>query len=622
MKINKLPSEIFNRIAAGEVVESPASIVKELVENSIDAGATEISVSVRGGGIDYIRIADNGSGIEFDDLPTAFLPHATSKIGTLDDLDTIGTLGFRGEALPSIAAVADVTMLSRSQNSDIGGKIVYTGGRLTAHEECGTKLGTTVTVERLFERIPARKKFLNKPSREETKIFTLIERLVLANPTVIFKYDSESKHFSSSGEGLQNAVYAVYGNTVLDNTVVVGLEDLPITINGYTCLPTFTKPSKNYQNIIINGRYVESPDITYAVYSVYAPYLMKRQYPLFVLHITMPYDMVDVNVHPSKMQVKFADTVKVKSLVAQAIKNAVAPKLTDVKKLTEENFTNVTPPPEYGKSHTLRSFFDIALPTQSLDKENEKYEDSADMHVAAVDAEAPDSDIFDIGLTDKPVSANDTTAYSGYSDIYKPAADFSDARPFAPTECKYVGKLFNTYLVLERDELCYFIDQHAAHEKLLYDRLLRDYEQKRLRTQPLILPFVFDVSVQDAELITENLDLFENCGFGVAPFGEYTFTLSHVPYECVGIDLQSFVSDLLLLVNSREKSPMALKERLMQAACKSAVKGEIDDLSQSEIDALLAEMTARNITMFCPHGRPIVVCFSKKEIEKWFKRIV
>ena len=603
MKINRLPSEIFNRIAAGEVVESPASIVKELAENAIDAGATEVSVSILGGGIDKISVTDNGCGIDFEDMPTAFMPHATSKIKSLDDLDIIGTLGFRGEALPSIASVADVTMTSRTESSDIGGKIVYKGGKLISHDECGTSLGTTVTVENLFALIPARKKFLNKPSKEETKIFTLIEHLVLANPDIVFKFDSETKHFSSPGEGLKSAVFAVYGDTVLKNTVEVNITDTPISVTGFTCLPTFTKPSRNYQNIIINGRYVESADIQYAVYSVYSSYLMKRQYPLFVLHITMPFDMVDVNVHPSKMQVKFADTVKVKSVVARGVKNAVMPRLTDPKKL---DLSDDFPPDrgeEYGQSsHSLfKSFFET-VPVPPIVKTN---------------VSEPSQQIED----DNAITPQ-TIPQQQYSDVFSSAADFSQRPLFKPAECTSIGKLFNTYLILERDDRCYFIDQHAAHEKLLYDRLLKKYEENRLQTQPLMIPFVFDVSAADAELLIENTELLEDCGFGISPFGECTFTLSYLPYECVGIDLQLFVADLLMLVSSREKSPMVLKERLMQAACKAAVKGEIDDLSQSEINALLDEMTEQGITLFCPHGRPIVVSFSKKEIEKWFKRIV
>ncbi|MDE5593227.1 MAG: DNA mismatch repair endonuclease MutL [Clostridiales bacterium] len=612
MKINKLPSEIFNRIAAGEVVESPASIVKELAENAIDAGATEICVSVRGGGIDKISITDNGCGIDYDDMPTAFLPHATSKIKNLDDLDTISTLGFRGEALPSIGAVADVTMISRTADSEIGGKIVYKGGKLISHEECGTSLGTTVTVENLFAHIPARKKFLNKPSREETKIFTLIEHLVMSNPNIVFKFDSETKHFSSPGEGLKSAVFAVYGDSVLKNTVEVSLNETPITVTGFTCLPTYTKPSRNYQNIIINGRYVESVDIQYAVYSVYSAYLMKRQYPLFVLHITMPYDMVDVNVHPSKMQVKFADTTKIKSIVARAVKNAVMPRLTEPKKLDliVDDFKS-DGDEQYGKpSHSLFKSLFQSVPAQPTAAQAAEYGSITPIE------ENADSEIVD-NNTDSAQPAE------AYSDIYTPAADFTQKQQiFAPAECKCIGKLFNTYLILERGEQCYFIDQHAAHEKILYDKLLKKYEEKRLQTQPLMIPFVFDVSAADAELLSENTELLEDCGFGISPFGEYTFTLSYLPYECVGIDLQLFVSDMLMLINSREKSPMILKERLMQAACKAAVKGEIDDLSQSEIDALLAEMTARNVTLFCPHGRPIVIGFTKKEIEKWFKRIV
>ncbi len=408
MKINKLPSEIYNRIAAGEVVESPASIVKELVENAVDAGATEISVSVKGGGIDFIRVTDNGGGIAFEDMPTAFLPHATSKIGSLDDLETIGTLGFRGEALPSIAAVADVTMISRTEDSEVGGKIAFVGGKTTEYDSYGAKLGTSVTVENLFARIPARKKFLNKPSREETKIFTLIERMVLSNPNIVFKFDSESKHFSSAGEGLESAVFAVYGDAVLKNTVKVELEESPVTVSGFTCVPSFTKPSKNYQNIIINGRYVESADVSYAVYSVYAQYLMKRQYPLFVLHITMPFDMVDVNVHPSKMQVKFADTVKIKSIVARAVRNAVEPRLTDVKKLHDDDF-GIRPtfeePPQFGKAHTLRSFFDITPPP--VKPEPQTFDD--------------DIGLADFGFGEDPVRGQ--AAATVYKDVYEAVGD-------------------------------------------------------------------------------------------------------------------------------------------------------------------------------------------------------
>lgn len=610
MKINKLNSEIFNRIAAGEVVESPASIVKELTENAIDAGATEISVSVKGGGIDYIRITDNGCGIDFEELPTAFLPHATSKIRSLDDLDTISTLGFRGEALPSIAAVADVTMISATAEREIGGKVAYENGRLVCHEECGAKKGTVITVTDLFKNIPARKKFLNKPSREETKIFTLIEHLVLANPDIVFKFDSETKNFQSPGEGLESAVFAVYGDTVLKNTVKASLSEPPMSVEGFTCLPTFTKPSKNYQNIIINGRYVESQDIQYAVYSVYAPYLMKRQYPLFVLHLNMPYDMVDVNVHPSKLQVKFADTVKVKSLVAKAVKNAVFPKLTAAKPLNDEDFGFEEKTVEFGKAHTLRSFFDITPPQNNVDATENAPASNIDF---AVPAEQ---------IADGNISQSEQAPQVHYLDLQTESPKEQAVEAFEPTACEYVGKLFNTYLILERGDNCYFIDQHAAHEKILYDKLLRGYESKRLQTQPLMIPFVFDVSAADAELINENIELFADCGFGISPFGDYTFTLSYLPYECSGIDFRSFVSDLLLIVKSGEKSPMAKKERLMQSACKAAVKGEIDDLSQSEIEALLAEMSALNITLFCPHGRPIAVCFSKKEIEKWFKRIV
>lgn len=332
-KINLLDSSVFNRIAAGEVVERPCSIVKELIENSVDAEASIISVEIKNGGLDFIKITDNGYGLEKDDLEKAFLPHATSKIKNLDDLNSIMTLGFRGEALTSIASVAKVTMVSKTAVNDLGNYIIIENGAIIEKGECGCPLGTSVTVENLFKNIPARAKFLSKPSAEEAIITDTVSRLIITNYSKSIKYTSNNKIiYQSVGDNLKNAIYAVYGKSFTDNLVPIEYVMSDITLRGFINKPYFTKPNRTYQTLIVNGRYVVNSDVSYCVYNCYQNYLMKRQFPIFIMELNVPPDMIDVNVHPNKLEIKFADGASIKRVIYNTVKN----KLTELTSVPKE----------------------------------------------------------------------------------------------------------------------------------------------------------------------------------------------------------------------------------------------------------------------------------------------
>ena len=336
-KIKLLDKSVYNRIAAGEVVERPLSIVKELVENSIDAGATAISVAIEDGGMKKISVSDNGSGILPEDVPTAFMAHATSKIATAADLDGIATLGFRGEALPSIAAVSCVKMNTRVPGSETGFTYCVDNGEVTDAGACGCPFGTSVTVTHLFDKIPARKKFLDKQSKEESAITGTMEKLILANANVSFKYTVNGKVvYSSAGQGVENAIYAVYGKEFFDGLIKTENSEFGITLHGYVCKPSASKHTKGYQTLIVNGRYVISDEVSYWIYGCYMNYLMKRQYPAYVLYLDMPFDLVDVNVHPNKLEIKFADDGIVKKVIVDAVKKKVLSTLMSPAGFAEE----------------------------------------------------------------------------------------------------------------------------------------------------------------------------------------------------------------------------------------------------------------------------------------------
>ena len=643
--INILDKTIFNRIAAGEVVEKPASVVKELVENSIDAKSTNITIEVEGGGIKKIRVTDNGCGMDIDNLPKAFLPHATSKISCLDDLDKIGTLGFRGEALSSIASVANITAVSKVKERESGAKIIINGGEVESVAETGCVDGTSITIENLFYNVPARAKFLRKPKTEENEITNLVSRLILANPNISIKYVADGKTiYHSTATGLKDAIYTVYGASVVENLVPIDYTyQNIIKVDGYIGIPSFTKPNRTYQTIIINGRYVNNKTISTAIFNAYEPYIMKSCFPFFVVSMTIPLDKVDVNVHPNKLDVKFENNNLIFGAFYTPINEVLLNLSSKIRKYESEekeepdtssqtvNFNNL---------HTL----DNNIGSQFNNNESQEKVDT--VKYATIEDNEPSSQLIDNSFkseTEQNIAQSINSFLSNkefefevntneisqnminratQEHIFK-QSDMFDDRKVDLASLKIVGTCFNTYIIVENNDSIFFIDQHAGHERLLYDKFKASFEKDDLAVQSLLVPYVLNTNYLESNFINNNIDVFKSLGFDIEPFGINSFKVSSVPVLLKDISLYQFFNEVLQDVNKNlnlTKSDI-LKEYLERSACRSAVKAN-DILSKQEIEILLNMLNQNNQILQCPHGRPVIIEITDKEIEKWFKRIV
>ncbi len=629
-EINVLDKAVFNRIAAGEVVDRPCSIVKELVENSIDAGAKSISIAIKNGGIDFIRVSDNGKGIAKDDVKTAFLPHATSKIRSVDDLDGIGTLGFRGEALPSIASVAKVTMLTRRPNDDIGCQYVIDNGVDCDYGEMGAPIGTTVTVEGLFDRIPARRKFLAKVATEERAITDLVSKFILSNYFVSFTYMVNDKIvYTSNGFGLEDAIKTVYGESFLQNMIEINSTMSDMVLCGYVGKPSFSKHSRAYQTLIVNGRYVLNDEIAYTIFGCYSKYLMSRQYPVYVLHLNLPYDLVDVNVHPGKLQIKFAIPALVKKIIVDAISEQVMTAVTIPKNIVDDTFFSKAT--DSTTSSQVRFF-------ETVERENDVQSALTKIHKSDLDKNSASTNVTSsvLGDIDEPISvkirsrqfeASPAKLSAPEDDVFSDVLDsvfVAQEKIEMPVSARIVGKIFNTYILVEKESSLYLIDQHAAHEKLLFDKYVSEFENGVVSIQKMLLPYEFTVSPEESVYLIDRLGELLSLGFEITQSRTpHTFLLQSTPLCCVGLNVKNFIYDFISgRKGSRyEMMPTDFRSSLMQVACKAAVKGD-EDLSDMQIESLLKQMSINMKELFCPHGRPAVIKISKNEIEKWFKRIV
>lgn len=658
MRINCLEPRIFNKIAAGEVVERPASIVKELVENSIDAGASIITIRIENGGISKINITDNGCGIHFDDLKTAFLPHATSKIKDEDDLFGIKTLGFRGEALASISAVSEVVLQSKEPTAEIGGRIEISGGVVTKNpQETGCADGTDITISNLFFNVPARAKFLKKPKTEESEITSLIAKLILANPMISFKYIVDGKiKYLSSGKGIKDALFVVHGKEAVENTVAVDVDFGYIKIYGYIGTPSISKPNRTYQTIIINNRVVENLTISTAVQNAYGEMLMKKQYPLFALYVDLDYTKVDVNVHPNKKEVRFENNsdiyVKVYEAVNRSLNNLDCTKLITIEEEKQEEkptqtFT-YTAPKEVNLETPKR--VEISTPrTSSYSYGGGGYSYSPkpkEEPVKIVDYSKVNDDLNKMSQEEIQRATNIINAMGVMKDEENVSAltdgvrvgsrlleeltrKMDDDEQLSISDnlnrpaVKIVGVLFNTYIVVEQADMVYFIDQHAGHERLLFDRLIKEIKKNDVDVQNLLVPYVFTVNPQEKEYLDTILPNLEAMGFSLDEFGNKTYRVLSVPYILSSVNLKDFFNNILSDIKSLKVIELKdiLRDKLASLACKSAVKGG-DTLEQDEVEKLLNAFATGGNRLLCPHGRPIVVALPQKEMEKWFKRIV
>lgn len=632
MKINLLSADVYNKIAAGEVVDRPYSVVKELVENAIDAGATQITVEIEKGGKKRIRVTDNGGGIARDDLPLAYSAHATSKLKTASDLFAIHTLGFRGEALASVAAVSRMEIVSRTEGADAF-SLACEGGALGEVLPAAGAQGTVVTVDDLFYNVPARLKFLKSDTQEEADIGGVMARFLLARPEISFTYLADGKvKYRSFGDGLAAAVVAVYGANTLENCLEIRAEKHGIKLYGFLGNRNFYKANRTYQSLFVNGRSVVNQTVGAAVTNAYASYLMKRQYPFYVLFLDVPPEVVDVNVHPNKADVRFADNQiiygcvysvvsavldgnsKALEYLVQVPKTEPAPQKEVAAPAPVWNTPNVSAPqadveappaPQMTYAEAKKELaFDISMPKGSEPRFLEQ--ERAVMEVRAPAKAQPETDAFEENK--KFLLAQDAAR------IRQPRME-TDA-------LVYKGELFRTYLIYQSGDCAYIVDQHAAHERILFDKLKEKWETRSVVSQPMLVPFIYNGNAQEFVFLERNFPVLREIGFDIEAFGDTSVRVSAVPSELMEIDLVGFFGDVLSSMESLRAVRLTdlLRDKLATAACKAAVKGG-ELLTEQEVRALIERMNG-DMAMKCPHGRPAVVKLKKTEIEKLFKRIV
>lgn len=651
-KIQVLSEELCSRIAAGEVIERPFSVVKELVENSIDAGAKEIEISIKRGGKDCIKVSDNGCGIAQDDMRAAFFPHATSKIKALDDITHIRTLGFRGEALATIASVALVELESAVEGEQ-GNKVECDGDFIGKVTPAACNKGTTITVNNLFFNTPVRFKFLKTDKKEEADITTYVIRYILGFPYIAFKYyvDGELK-LQSYGGGLDEAITQVYGANILPNCFKINAERNDIKVSGYISNQQFFKSNKTYQTTYLNGRYVNNNVISSSINNAYLPYMMKKNFPFYVLSIQVSDDLVDVNAHPNKTDVRFADGSLIYGTIYKIISSILEGSVKAADFIVPDDatsFTNTQVQPslcaaEYVATENVHDtdFSDVKdiekFSQQPKVKKAPSPFDGIDMSPYA-DYDAPvfeDENKQEVKQTISPQvqqAINFSPNYDLSTDkftLVEPSLEVIEDRKMRQArqeelqfrQFKYRGTLFNTYLMYEiRDEV-YLIDQHAAHERVLYDTLLEKVKKRQVNTQHMLVPYIFTVTPEERKFIDDNVNSLWNIGFALDPFGTSSFKLTDIPVDLYNLDPKGFIDDLLSNISEYKKITVTdlIKEKMAQTACKHAIKAG-DKLTEKEREKLM-DMLKGNMGLKCPHGRPICVKLTKTELEKMFKRKV
>lgn len=647
-KINLLSRAIYNRIAAGEVVERPYSAVKELVENSLDAGATEIEIYIEKGGKQLIKVVDNGGGIEKDDLPRAIMPHATSKISVVEDLDEIKTLGFRGEALSSICSVAKVDIISVT-----AGNAAYSirceGGVASVVQPAALEKGTEICVRDLFYNTPARAKFLNADRKEESDITSFVSRFILSRPNISFRYYVDGRlALESFGGGLDEALVQVYGAKTIAECIKIDATKDGIRLHGFIGNQNFFKPNKTYQSIFLNGRYIVNNTLQVAINQAYAAYAMKRQYPLYVLNLEIATDLVDVNVHPNKADVRFVDQKAVFGAVysiitsildgtAQAadfvvdkvaripeIKPAVVA-ASEVYGVRQEEINAAVD--EWLKSYQTDEVREEAAPTEPQPVQPEQIKVATANSASDLEREMAAISLPELKEeSETRLSVSDETL--PLNPFEKVAKDV-ESRYFAAKQAEiqyetltYRGNLFNTYLIFQQGDAAYIVDQHAAHERILYDKFRKQVAERNLLRQPLLAPYIFSTSPEEGRFLEENIRTVRSMGFAVEPYGADAFKVAEVPFDFRDINLKTFFNEIFADMDNLRETKMEdiLKDKIAQKACKAAIKGG-DELTQQEIDELL-RLIDGNFGLKCPHGRPVCVKLTKREVEKMFKRIV
>ena len=696
-KIALLNQETIDKIAAGEVIERPSSVVKELVENAIDAGASAITVEIKEGGISFIRITDNGCGIEHDEVPLAFLRHSTSKIKSAEDLMCVHSLGFRGEALSSIAAIARVELITKTFDALTGTRYLIEGSKEVAMEEIGAPDGTTFLVKDLFFNTPARRKFLKTPQTEGTYISDMLEKLALSHPDISFKYiNNNQTRLHTSGNGnRKDLIYHIYGRDIASSLLEVNYESELFSVSGFIGKPLINRGNRNYENYFINGRYIKSSILSKAIEEAYKSFLMQHQYPFTVLYFTFPGETLDVNVHPTKMELRFDNNKEIYRQLCDALYGVLSHRelIPDVpvdEKKAEDTVKHVykesIPEPfEKRRINEIRSnaaqrverAYKSAVPTpvtvrentDSFGQENRSsiVRESTSAQVQGKTGQTTSSGVKIIPVGETPVMGlnqfpkSETTQavleqkkktdLNGGSDCQNEIStskknvsegqDTNTSPVEAPEQMtlesmspdfltrdakkmhRIIGQLFKTYWLIEYEDKLYIIDQHAAHEKVLYERTMARLHEKEYTSQAISPPIVLSLDAKEQEMLERYRKDIERLGYEIENFGGREYMISAVPDNLFSIDMKDLFIEMLddfSNLTGRE-TPDLIMEKVASMSCKAAVKGN-DALSLPEIDALIEELLTLDNPFNCPHGRPTIIAMSKYEIEKKFKRIV
>ena len=653
--IHVLDQVTIDKIAAGEVIERPASVVKELVENAIDAGATSVTIEIKDGGISLIRIMDNGCGIGHDEVRSAFLRHSTSKIESVDDLAHIRSLGFRGEALSSIAAVTQTELITKTPDAELGTRYVIEGGKEVSLEETGAPNGTTFLVRQLFYNVPARRKFLKTAVTEAGHIQELLIHLSLSHPEVSFLFISNGQEkLRTSGSGkLKDVIYQVYGRDVAANLLDIDYEKGGLRISGYLGKPVITRGNRNFENFFVNGRYVKSSMISKALEDAYRDFTMQHKFPFAVLHFCVNGEEIDVNVHPTKMELRFQKQQEVYNTVFEGVhRRLLEPELIQKAEVPDPVQIPKTSAPEKrvgpGESPFLLKPKSAAEPATASGTAAAPISGPAASPASEPPAlqEAHNEDYFIRKMQERVMAYHNRSSSAEVSDrngIFRPqkqeeriresvryAAEQMDLfeenflKRDIRAEYRLIGQVFDTYWLVQYQDSLYIIDQHAAHERVLYERTLKGMKNREFTSQYLSPPIILSLTMQEAELLNANMDRFARIGFEIEPFGGEEYAVRAVPDNLFGIAkkdlLMEMIDDLADGINT-SMTPELIDEKVASMSCKAAVKGN-SRLSAQEVDELIAELLTLDNPYHCPHGRPTIIAMTRKELEKKFKRIV
>lgn len=638
-QIKLLDQQTIDKIAAGEVVERPSSVVKELVENAIDAKATAITVEIKEGGVSFIRITDNGCGIEKDQIPLAFLRHSTSKIKHIEDLFHISSLGFRGEALSSIAAVAQVELITKTYGDLTGIRYVIEGSKEIASEEVGAPEGTTFLVKNLFFNTPVRRKFLKSAQTEGGYIADLMERMALSHPEVSFKFinNGQTKLHTSGNGNKKDLVYHVYGRDITSSLIQIDEKTELFEVTGFIGKPNVSRGNRNYENYFINGRYIKSALLSKAIEEGYKGFMMQHQYPFCVLYIQINSELIDVNVHPTKMELRFTQNETIYNSLYQIVRNALTHRefipqvpVTEEKKQrdTVPEVKTAPEPFEVRRLNDVRKAISLDSPyerkypdhlRENTNYQNTPFQNTSVSATRIFEKLAKDKEVF-AKTKQSVMAAPKETQKTVYEQQQLDTAFLTaDARK----QHKIIGQLFDTYWLVEYEDKLFIIDQHAAHEKVLYEKTMEKLKEKSFTSQTVSPPIILTLNNEETEMLEKYKKELNSFGYEIEPFGGKEYAITAIPAEFSDVDMKSMFIEMLddFANIGGAQAPVMLMEKVASMSCKAAVKGH-DRLSTQEASHLIDTLLTLENPYQCPHGRPTIIAMSKFEIEKKFKRIV